>query len=99
MNIEKIAQPMHEARNHYIKWLESKEASNVVIYETTHDYSEDEDWYYYDHITAFIGDLWYSCIFMLNKVDYKESIEFKSDEDDERKFITIKEFYELFKIN
>lgn len=90
MNIKKIARPVNDAKNRFIKWLKDRKADSIEEYQG----EKTSDWDYYRYVSGFIGDNLYTVYFMVwngeIKIDY-------SDEENRYKNMDVNEFLELIK--
>ena len=89
MGLKKIARPINEAKNKFVKWLKN---NNV---ECLDEYEGDEvvGFVYYRHVSGFINDVLYDVYFMMFsgekiKIDY-------SDEENRYNDMSIDEFLQL----
>jgi len=89
MGIKKIARPINEAKNIFVKWLKDNKADNIDVYEGSDD---DNEWDYYRSVDAFVGGTLYSVIFMVWRGEVR--IEY-SDEENRYNNMSIWEFLEL----
>lgn len=63
MGIKKIARPINKTKNEFIAWLKYNNAENIDVYIG----STMNEWDYYIHVSAFIGNTLYSVVFAMYK--------------------------------
>lgn len=89
MGVKKIARPINQAKNDFLKWLKDNKATDIEIFEGK---KVPNEWNYYRTVTAFIGNDYYSVYFKMfldeARIDY---------DDDENSYsnMTIEEFKQL----
>lgn len=63
MGIKKIARPINSAKNKFIQWLKDNKAENIDEYEG--EKKEGDGWDYYRHVSAFVGENFYTVYFTI----------------------------------
>ncbi len=94
MGVKKIARPLNQAKNEFLKWLKKNKATDIDVFEGRDGTDEGKEWDYYIDVTAFVSETLYAVSFMMwsgtVKIDY-------SDEDNRYSGLTISQFLELIK--
>jgi hypothetical protein len=89
MGIKKKCRELNQAKNRFLEWLKDRKAEDIDVFEGG---DENDEWDYYRHVSAFVGETLYTVYFtMWNdkiKIDY-------SDEDNRYNDMSIDEFYDL----
>ena len=72
--MKETTKKIDQAKNRFLEWLEQNEATDVDVYVG----EENQDgWSYYRHVSAFVGNKFYSVYFMQwkggePKIDYRD---------------------------
>ncbi len=94
MGVKKIARPLNQAKNDFLKWLKKNKASDIDVFKGEDEDELVDEWDYYVDVTAFVGNNLYAVTFMMwqgkVKIDY-------SDEENRYRALTILQFLELIK--
>lgn len=89
MGIKKKCRELNQAKNRFLEWLKDRKAEDIEIFIGP---DEKNEWDYYRHVSAFVGETLYNVYFtMWNdkvKIDY-------SDEENRYNNMSIDEFYQL----
>lgn len=64
MGIKKIARPINQAKNTFVKWLKANKATDIDVWDGNNDdEKEDVSWDYYRGVSGFVGDNLYTVFF------------------------------------
>lgn len=89
MGIKKKCREINQAKNRFLEWLKDRNAQGIDVFIGL---DEKNEWDYYRHVSAFVGETLYTVYFtMWNdkvKIDY-------SDEENRYNDMSIDEFYQL----
>ena len=88
MGIKKIARPINQAKNIFVKWLKANKATDIDVFEGEGSF----EWDYYRAVDAFIGDTLYSVCFKMWKGSVKICY---SDEENRYNNMSIDDFLHL----
>jgi len=89
MGIKKKCRELNKAKNRFLNWLNDRKADNIDIFIGSDVKNE---WDYYRHVSAFVGNNLYTVVFMM----WDSTVKIRySDEDNEYDNMTIDEFYNL----
>ena len=89
MGVKKIARPINQAKNDFVKWLKKHNATDLDVYEGKTD---PDEWDYYRTVDAFIGETLYSVSFKMWQREI--SIDY-CDEENRYNRMSIEEFRQL----
>lgn len=89
MGVKKIARPINQAKNDFVKWLEKNNANYIGVWRSS---AHPEKWDYYLKVDGFVEDTFYSVTFSIWKG--AESINYIRDKDN-RDNLTVDQFLQL----
>ena len=65
MGVKKIARPLNQVKNEFVKWLKDNKATNIDIFEGGQEL--DDGWDYYRCVSGFVEDILYTVYFEIWK--------------------------------